>query len=448
MTTRPPESGPPWAPGYGHLTADVEPVAFRFRVLPEDFRVTEEPLEPPTGEGSHVWFRIEKRGLGTPEAVERIARALGRSGREVGYAGRKDGRAVTRQWLSLEHVEPATVAALAWEDLRVLEVARSRRRLRVGQLAGNRFELVLREVEAGGEERVARVLAHLARTGVPNYYGSQRFGRRGLTWRLGALLVAGRHEEYVHERVGEDHALPGEARDELERVLREGSRGDFRRLARLAPRLEAELADLARQLARRPRDWNAAVRSVSRRVRAFHLSALQSRIFNRVLAARLGELDRVLPGDLLVPPAPRPAEPGRDPREGQRVEVPLEGPLPEGLREAFERRELVPSGPLPGGGSPLAAGRPGELERQALAREGLALEDLVALPHGLAPRGARRPLLVPLTDLEQGPGPDPGTLRLAFALPAGSYATTVLEELLKEHRAPENGQAPGPGGRY
>ena len=88
-----------------YLTADVPGVGGIIKLQPADFFVDEVPLYEPSGEGTHFYFRIEKTGLPTMQAIREIARALGRQPRELGYAGLKDADAVTRQSLSIEHIE-------------------------------------------------------------------------------------------------------------------------------------------------------------------------------------------------------------------------------------------------------------------------------------------------------------------------------------------------------
>lgn len=122
-------------------------------------------------------MRIRKRGLTTEAAVARLAQALRVDRRACGHAGLKDREAVTTQRVSLPDVAPEAALALRWDDLEVLEAARHRNKLKPGHLAGNRFEIVLREVSdlAAAEARLAVVGAE----GFPNAFGPQRFGRDG-----------------------------------------------------------------------------------------------------------------------------------------------------------------------------------------------------------------------------------------------------------------------------
>src|SRR4051812_40310976 len=84
-----------------YLTAELPGTGGVLRTHDDDFIVDEEPAYLPCGTGDHVYVRIEKRGMTTSHAVDRIARVLAVSARDIGVAGMKDRHAVTRQWLSL-----------------------------------------------------------------------------------------------------------------------------------------------------------------------------------------------------------------------------------------------------------------------------------------------------------------------------------------------------------
>jgi tRNA pseudouridine13 synthase len=149
---------------------------------PDDFRVVEIPAIEPAGDGEHLWLRVEKTGLGSPAVAAELARAFAVAEVAVGYAGMKDKHAVTEQWFSVQ--TPRAADALpSLPGVRVLEATRHQRKLRRGELAGNRFDVVLRNV-AG--DAWAQRLAEIRDTGVPNYFGPQRFGtdnlERALAW--------------------------------------------------------------------------------------------------------------------------------------------------------------------------------------------------------------------------------------------------------------------------
>ena len=117
----------------------------RIRAEPEDFRVEELPLYPPCGEGDHTFVRLEKRLLNTEEVAVELARAAGVRPRDVGYVGRKDRVALATQTFSVPGLAPESALALELPGVRVLSALPHRHKLRVGQLAANRFEIRVRE---------------------------------------------------------------------------------------------------------------------------------------------------------------------------------------------------------------------------------------------------------------------------------------------------------------
>ncbi len=333
-----------------YLTASLPGTGGVLRASPEDFRVDEIPAYEPSGEGSHVYVRFEKRGMTTPFAVERMARALGVDPRDAGYAGLKDRHAVTTQWASFPDVDPAAAEALSIEGVRVLAVSRHRNKLRTGHLHGNRFVIRVTGVEHPG---LAIGNAHVIATelrnyGCPNYYGEQRFGREG------------------------DNAARGMA----------WLRGEAS-----APRQHFE--------------------------RKMLVSAAQSELFNRYLARRVasGELARYVDGDLAV----------RHPVGGPWRVDPAEA---QGL---YDAHAASATGPMFGTKMLRAAGEALAREEAVLAEAGLAPGDF-ARARDLG-EGTRRAVRMIVDDLSVDD--DRGALRLAFTLPAGAYATSLLREVMK-----------------
>jgi tRNA pseudouridine13 synthase len=167
----------------------------RLAVSPEDFVVDEIPLFAPSGEGAHTFVRVEKRGRTTEEVARLLARLAGVAHAEVGYAGRKDKQAVTRQWLSVPGLDPARALALEADGVRALEAVRHGQRLRTAQLRGNRFELVVRELSGEQLERAPGRAERLRRVGLPNKFGLQRFGLAGDNAERARSLLAGARVE-------------------------------------------------------------------------------------------------------------------------------------------------------------------------------------------------------------------------------------------------------------
>ncbi|MBF8746487.1 tRNA pseudouridine(13) synthase TruD [Pseudomonas monteilii] len=150
------------------------------KAVAEDFQVDEVLDIPLSGQGEHLWLWVEKRELNTEEAARRLARAAGVPVRAISYAGLKDRQALTRQWFSLHLPGKADPDLSRAEDasLRVLKQVRHLRKLQRGAHSANGFTLRLTGLTADHAALDAR-LESLKAQGVPNYFGSQRFGHAG-----------------------------------------------------------------------------------------------------------------------------------------------------------------------------------------------------------------------------------------------------------------------------
>lgn len=182
MSTPPPERPnlpPLQRSDLPYISSEIAPIAARIKERPEDFRVHEIPAYPPTGSGDHLWVHFEKTNTTTEFAVKQLARALGIAPRDAGYAGMKDKHAITTQWASFLFGKEEALSNLDIPGLRILAVTRHAQKLRTGHLRGNRFELVLRNVDASRIDDAKEVLTRVRTLGMPNYFGAQRFGFDG-----------------------------------------------------------------------------------------------------------------------------------------------------------------------------------------------------------------------------------------------------------------------------
>jgi tRNA pseudouridine13 synthase len=123
-----------------------------------------------------------KTNLTTNEAVRRICQALGVDERVAGYAGMKDKRAVASQTISVPFARersPEDALRLELEGIVVKSAVRHGHKLKPGHLKGNRFSIVLRDLDPAAVPGVVADLEQAGRIGVPNTFGPQRFGRDG-----------------------------------------------------------------------------------------------------------------------------------------------------------------------------------------------------------------------------------------------------------------------------
>jgi tRNA pseudouridine13 synthase len=293
--------------------------------LNEDFIVTELPLQSPSGEGEHLWLDIEKNGANTAFVAQQLAEATRVQDVDVGYAGLKDRYAITRQWFSiyLPKGETPDLTQLQHPEFKVLSQTRHVKKLRPGDLQGNRFRIVLRDV-TGDRDAIEASLEAVASQGVPNYFGAQRFGFGGGNVEQGRAMLA--------------------------REIR----------------------------VRNPKK------------KGIYLSAVRSLVFNEVLALRIqkGLWGKTLPGDVM---------------------------------DAAGR----PTGPLWGRGRVITTD-------QAQALENGVAERHAKLCAGMEYAGLdqeRRALVASPADMVWE-WPQADRLVLTFTLPAGNYATSVLNEIL------------------
>ncbi len=155
------------------------PVSGTIRAEPADFRVEERLGFEPDGGHGHFLLWVEKQDTNTLQVARALAACVGRPPQEAGFAGMKDRRAIARQWFSVPAVKGAEPAVgLAGDGFRVLAVHPHSRKLRRGALAGNRFQIRVRD-PAGDGNALAERLARVQSRGFPNYFGPQRFGSGG-----------------------------------------------------------------------------------------------------------------------------------------------------------------------------------------------------------------------------------------------------------------------------
>jgi len=395
---------------YPYLTNDIPGIGGVFKDSCEDFEVTEIPLYQPCGSGEHIYVLVEKKGLTTLEMLRRLSKATAIPERDMGYAGMKDARGITRQTVSIPRIEPELLLALDIPGLKVLSAVRHNNKLRLGHLVGNRFRLRLRDVTENAADHAGRILAKLAHCGLPNYFGRQRYGSQGNNAVVGLKLLQGDQEGAVRAMIGSPEAVRGDSWQEAIVAFHDDRLAESLNLFPGHCRTEREML---KSLIRKPGDWNRAIKTIHPRLVSLYLSASQSELFDRVVAARLPGLDRVQTGDIACKHA-----------NGACFRV--EDAAADNLRAATF--EISPTGPMFGKKMLVPLGSPGRIEAEILAAAGLTPE-LFNTAGAFRLEGERRPLRVPVTD--PAAIQDNTDLLLEFSLPKGSYATAVLREIMK-----------------
>ncbi len=405
------------------MTAALPGIGGVLKARPEDFLVEEIPAYEPTGSGEHIALFIEKRNHSTLHLVRLLAEHFGVRRDAVGFAGLKDKVAVTRQMFSVHTPgrKPSDFPAFEREGVTVHWIDQHANKIRRGHLRGNRFIIRVRQVDPMKVIHAHHVLATLARSGVPNRIGEQRFGVLGNNHRIGRALLLHDAPALLDELLGPSSEHP-EAQREARRLYSEGRFVDA--LAAFPPSLHTErrvLAALAR--GEKPR---RAMFAIERTEQSFYLTAFQSAVFNDVLEQRLasGTLDRFLDGDLAF-------------KHDSGAVFPISAAELADPETAARRAriELSPSGPMWGVRMMRARGEVDALEVAALERQGVTTAQLAE--HAARARdplsGERRPLRVPIAhaDVEGGVDEHGPYIKCVFELPRGSFATTVMAEIMK-----------------
>ncbi len=172
-----------------------------FRTVAEDFQVTEILGFAPDGDGEHLLLRVRKTNENTRWIAHQLAEHYAVGEESVGYCGMKDRRAVAMQWFSVHLPGKTVTAEPAIPGCEVLESARNRRKLKPGMHAGNQFVITLRG-EGAVQDDINGRLEAIARRGVPNYFGEQRFGRDGNNLLEVSKIVASPNPRFKGRRGG------------------------------------------------------------------------------------------------------------------------------------------------------------------------------------------------------------------------------------------------------
>ena len=429
--------------GIEYYVSDADGIGGRLRASPEDFRVTElelfdtDPVDADPGAYPHFVVRVTLRDWETNDFAGALSDRLGISRERVSWAGTKDKRAVTTQLFSIDGIGPGDVPDLDGTDIEV--VGRAGRPVLFGDLAGNRFEITVRDAEA--PEHVETITEDLrafagaegaapadgATVAVPNYFGQQRFGSiRPVTHEVGLAIARGDWEDAVLAYVGNPHDREPEQTREARAVAESG---DWQAALDTFPRhLGYERSMLHRLVEGEdtPEDFRAALETVPTNLQQLFVNAAQSYVFNCILSARLERglpFDEPVVGDVVCF-TDSDAPPGLTVPDTDRTQR-----VTEKRRQAIsrhcERGRAFVTAPLVGTETELADGAPGDIERAVLAAVGLDPADF-ELPGEFDSEGTRRAVMV-RTDLAVDRDP----LTFAFALPKGSYATVLLREYLK-----------------
>lgn len=386
----------------------------KLKCIPEDFQV-EELTDFAAGGGPFALYRLTKRSVGTPEAIDALARRWNVPRQRLAYGGLKDKHAVTLQYVTLRN-GPRRDALQT--NLELTYLGQAARDFGPQDIAGNRFQIVVRDLTDHAAEQAVRALADVQSSGLPNYFDDQRFGSVGVSGEfIGQAWCAGNFERALWLALADPH--PDDRPDDREqkRILREYW-GKWRECKAALARSNRRsiITYLADKPPDKPSDFRGAFARMRVDLRSLYLAAFQSDLWNRMLA-RL--IRRECPAD-------------------QVFDVPLQmGPVPffrtcPAAGETLVDLEL----PLPSARLHLQPGPMLSLISDVLAELGLELRQLrVKYPRdSFFSKGSRR-AVVQVPNLSHAAEADDlyprrQKLTLKFDLPRGSYATILIKRLV------------------
>jgi tRNA pseudouridine13 synthase len=400
----------------------------RLRRTAEDF-VVEEISSPPERDdaGEFTIAKIRVKNWETNRFIRQLSRNLHISRKRIGFAGTKDRRAVTTQLFSikapLEYVQNVSL-----KDVEILECYPSRKGLSLGDLIGNRFNIVVSEIENRNdvETIIENIQGELnALDGFPNFFGHQRFGTlRPITHVMGKKIIDGDFRGAVHAYLGNPVEIEGEetfaARQAFERD------GDYAAGLRNFPKHLGFERAMLNHLVGNEDDFVGAVAALPKNLTWMFVHAYQSFLFNKIISQRIekGLLSiKPLIGDIILPP-----DENGLPDHKKWIDV-TEDNIEKVTRKVEERKAFI-SGLVPGTEARFADGVQGEIEREILEKEGLSFKDF-AVPQmmELSSKGIRRELVAPLQNFMCEVEND--SVKMRFELMKGCYATSLVREFMK-----------------
>jgi tRNA pseudouridine13 synthase len=404
--------------GIHWYASDAEGIGGRLRATAEDFLVDEIPPEKKQTSGPFLICRLTKRNWELQHAIKEIAKRLGISHRRIGFAGTKDRNAVTTQWISLYNVTPDQVSAVYLKDITLEPLVQSNEGLSLGDLLGNRFDILIRDPDPADLESRVQSISETVAAGVPNYFGLQRFGAiRPVTHRVGEWILKGDYEQAVLTYVGVE--FPGEPEEtKAIRSAFNATRDPVPALHALPVHMNYERAML-HYLVERPRDYAGALQVLPPKLLSMFVSAFQSYLFNLALSRRIADgfaLDDPQPGDRLLFANGR-----TDTVTAANISA---------VKIHLKRGRCTIALFMPGK-EKFEAKTAGERATEVLLAEYcITPEDFARAATFVRTKyeGAWRPVAL-RTEIQSAF--EGGSLRLKFSLPPGHYATTVCREFMK-----------------
>ncbi len=381
----------------------------RIKVNPEDFQV-EEILSVPLLEtpAAHKVYRLKKRNWNTVDALTRIADHTGVTLRDLNWCGRKDKAALTVQHFSTSSEKDMNFRG---GNVSAEFAGFAVNRLGPGSLSGNRFRIVIRDMDPREAKGILSRLGEVKRSGFANYFDDQRFGdvASGGPF-IGELMVKRRFGEALKNIFTSCHP-EAPSRTRKRKLETDRKWGKWEELSQLCP--EVNLREMLDVL-KKGKGELEALRKIPREEMGQYLSSYQSFLWNLVLAEIIKE-----------------TADGLFDVEFHPLDLVQYRRLPQEKIEGLAELEI----PTPAAGMPEMTGNLDKILSRVLFSRGVRLSKfrLPEIPQAFFASFGRRAIAFP-EDLKWEEGEDrlfPGKsmMILEFVLPAGSFATMLIKSV-------------------
>lgn len=350
----------------------------------------------------YLLIEIEKMNLDLNQAIQKITRRLGISRKRVGYAGLKDKRGITSQWISIYQPDTKKLADTWIKGAQLKNPKWSKTGIEIGELKANKFEITIRDISKNKQE-IEEILTEFEkeiRKGIPNYFGKQRFGGiRNITHKVGKYLVKKDFETatkiYLTETNEKEKEEIQNARNQLKKNW------DYKEALKNFPKEQRYEISILNHLVNFPNDYVGALRKMPKEIRYLFVHSLQSHIFNEIIEKRVKENKfKEITGDKI---------------ENGQVMIMLPG---------FETK--------------YNKGEAGEIEKEIMKKNKIKLSDFeIKEMAEISSKGTYKEMKLEvknfeIIDIESDEFyENKMKVKIKFELAKGNYATTVLEELMK-----------------
>jgi tRNA pseudouridine13 synthase len=408
-------------------------IAGKLRTKPEDFVVHEVSNYPPKNEeGKFLIADVTATHWETNLLIRELSNWLHISRQRIGFAGTKDKRARTIRLMSFYNVSEKELSDVKIKNVVIENIYRSNRPVRVGNLLGNRFNIIIRNIiDNILANDIQDVISYIEEYGgFSNFYGIQRFGIvRPITHVVGKYIVKDDFEKAVMSYIA--NPLDGEDEESYSLRNRLQKTYDFAEALKSYPNhLNFEKAIL-NKLVVNSKDFVGALKELPKNLLTMFVYGYQSYLFNKILSERIRKkfpLNEAIIGDIILP-----IRKGIIDEKG----IYVAKSNIEKVNKQILKSKAVVSGVLFGSESVFSKGEMGEIEHRIIEREKIDPRDFIIpdIPY-ISSSGLRRPILAFVKDLDFKLQDDEQSenkklLNLKFELQKGCYATSLLREFMK-----------------